>query len=123
VLWTRFLKYNPRDPDWVDRDRFVLSAGHGSALLYSLLYLTGHAICLDDIRQFRQWGSKTPGHPERGLTPGVEVTTGPNARIRAHRRPRLCARNGVAIMIYGVFAITIHGGNRPSLVVFLRISQ
>jgi transketolase len=77
VLWTRFLKYNPRNPEWVDRDRFVLSAGHGSALLYSLLYLTGYALSLDDIRQFRQWGSKTPGHPERGHTPGVEVTTGP----------------------------------------------
>jgi transketolase len=77
VLWTRLLKYNPRNPEWVDRDRFVLSAGHGSALLYSLLYLTGYALSLDDIRQFRQWGSKTPGHPERGHTPGVEVTTGP----------------------------------------------
>jgi transketolase len=77
VLWTRFLKYNPHNPNWADRDRFVLSAGHASALLYSLLYLTGFALSLDDLRQFRQWGSKTPGHPERGHTPGVEVTTGP----------------------------------------------
>jgi transketolase len=77
VLWTRFLKFNPVNPDWINRDRFVLSAGHASALLYSLLYLTGYALSLDDIRQFRQWGSKTPGHPERGHTPGVEVTTGP----------------------------------------------
>jgi transketolase len=77
VLWTRWLKYNPHNPEWVDRDRFVLSAGHGSALLYSLLYLTGYALSLDDIKEFRQWGSKTPGHPERGHTPGVEVTTGP----------------------------------------------
>jgi transketolase len=77
VLWTRWLKYNPRNPDWVDRDRFVLSAGHGSALLYSLLYLTGYDLSLEDIQQFRQWDSKTPGHPERGHTPGVEVTTGP----------------------------------------------
>jgi transketolase len=77
VLWTRFLKYNPVNPNWINRDRFVLSAGHASALLYSLLYLTGYALSLDDIRQFRQWGSKTPGHPERGHTPGVEVTTGP----------------------------------------------
>ena len=77
VLWTRFLKYNPCNPDWVDRDRFVLSAGHGSALLYSLLHLSGYALSLDDIQRFRQWGSKTPGHPERGHTPGVEVTTGP----------------------------------------------
>lgn len=77
VLWTRLLKYNPANPDWVDRDRFVLSAGHASALLYSLLYLTGYALSLEDLRQFRQWGSKTPGHPERGHTPGVEATTGP----------------------------------------------
>lgn len=77
VLWTRYLKHNPHDPLWADRDRFVLSAGHGSALLYSLLFMTGYDLRLDDIKQFRQWGSKTPGHPERGHTPGVEVTTGP----------------------------------------------
>ena len=77
VLWTRLLKHNPRNPDWFDRDRFVLSAGHGSMLLYSLLHLTGYDLSLDDIKQFRQWGSKAPGHPERGHTPGVEVTTGP----------------------------------------------
>ena len=77
VLWTRFLKHNPRNPHWFDRDRFVLSAGHGSMLLYSLLHLTGYDLSLDDIKQFRQWGSKTPGHPERGHTPGVEITTGP----------------------------------------------
>ena len=77
VLWTRFLRFNPRDPRWPNRDRFVLSAGHGSMLLYSLLYLTGYDLSLDDIKRFRQWGSKTPGHPESHLTPGVEVTTGP----------------------------------------------
>jgi transketolase len=77
TLWTRFLKHNPRNPAWFDRDRFVLSAGHGSMLLYSLLHLTGYDLSLDDIKQFRQWGSKTPGHPERGHTPGVEITTGP----------------------------------------------
>ena len=77
VLWDRFLKYNPRNPGWADRDRFVLSAGHGSMLLYALLYMTGYDLSLDDIKQFRQWGSRTPGHPERGHTPGVEVTTGP----------------------------------------------
>jgi transketolase len=77
VLWTRHMKYHPADPHWVDRDRFVLSAGHGSALLYSLLFASGYDVSLDDIKQFRQWGSKTPGHPEYGHTPGVEVTTGP----------------------------------------------
>jgi len=77
VLWSRYLRFNPRDPAWPDRDRFVLSAGHGSALLYSLLHLAGYDLSLDDLKQFRQWGSKTPGHPERGHTPGVEVTTGP----------------------------------------------
>jgi len=77
ILWTRFLKHNPRNPTWFNRDRFILSAGHGSMLLYSLLYLTGYDVSLDQIKQFRQWGSITPGHPERGITPGVEVTTGP----------------------------------------------
>jgi len=77
VLWDRFLKHNPRDPKWPDRDRFVLSCGHASMLLYSLLYLTGYDLTLDDIKSFRQWGSRTPGHPEYRLTPGVEATTGP----------------------------------------------
>jgi transketolase len=77
VLWTRFLRHNPRDPNWPDRDRFAFSAGHGSMLLYSLLYLTGYNLTLDDLKSFRQWGSKTPGHPEYRLTPGVELTTGP----------------------------------------------
>ena len=77
ALWTRHLRHNPRDPEWTDRDRFVLSAGHASMLIYSLLYLTGYDVTLDDIRRFRQWGSKTPGHPEYGHTPGVETTTGP----------------------------------------------
>ncbi len=77
VLWTRFMNYNPRDPQWVNRDRFVLSAGHGSMLLYAMLYLTGYDVSLDDLKNFRQWGSITPGHPEHGQTPGVETTTGP----------------------------------------------
>ena len=77
VLWTRHLRYDPADPEWPDRDRFVLSAGHGSMLLYSLLFLTGFGLTIDDLRQFRRWGSPTPGHPERGITAGVEVTTGP----------------------------------------------
>jgi len=77
VLWTRVMKHNPENPGWLDRDRFVLSAGHASMLLYSLLHLSGYAVTLDDIKNFRQWNSKTPGHPEFGHTPGVETTTGP----------------------------------------------
>ena len=77
VLWDRFLKHNPADPHWPDRDRFVLSAGHASALLYSMLHLTGYDLPMEELQQFRQWGSRTPGHPEYGLTPGVEATTGP----------------------------------------------
>jgi transketolase len=77
LLWTRHLRYNPANPDWAGRDRFVLSCGHASMLLYSLLYLTGYDVALDDLKAFRQWGSRTPGHPEAGHTPGVEVTTGP----------------------------------------------
>ncbi len=77
VLWSRFLKHDPADPAWPDRDRFVLSAGHGSMLIYSLLHLSGYDLSLDDLKAFRQWGSRTPGHPEFGHTPGVETTTGP----------------------------------------------
>ena len=77
TLWTRHLRHNPRDPKWAGRDRFILSGGHGSMLLYSLLHLTGYDLSLDEIKNFRQWGSKTPGHPEHGLTAGVETTTGP----------------------------------------------
>jgi len=77
VLWTRFMHYNPRNPKWENRDRFLLSAGHGCMLLYSLLHLTGYDLSLDEIKNFRQWESKTPGHPENVLTPGVEITTGP----------------------------------------------
>ena len=118
VLWTRFLKYNPRNPDWIDRDRFVLSAGHGSALLYSLLYLTGYALSLDDIREFRQWGSKAPGHPERGHTPGVEVTTGPlgqgmaNAVGMAIGEAQLAARYnrpGHALIDHHTYALVSDG--------------
>jgi len=118
VLWTRFLKYNPRNPDWMDRDRFVLSAGHGSALLYSLLYLTGYALSLDDIREFRQWGSKAPGHPERGHTPGVEVTTGPlgqgmaNAVGMAIGEAQLAARynrSGHSLIDHHTYAIVSDG--------------
>ena len=77
VLWTKVLKHNPKNPDWADRDRFVLSAGHASMLLYGMLHLSGYELSLKEIKNFRQWGSKTPGHPEYGHTPGVETTTGP----------------------------------------------
>ncbi|MEW5723027.1 MAG: transketolase [Thermodesulfobacteriota bacterium] len=77
VLWTKFLRFNPANPQWPDRDRFILSAGHGSALLYALLHLCGYDLPLEELRNFRQWGSRTPGHPEYGLTPGVEATSGP----------------------------------------------
>jgi len=118
VLWTRWLKYHPANPDWFDRDRFVLSAGHGSALLYSLLHLTGFELSLEDIRQFRQWGSKTPGHPERGHTPGVEVTTGPlgqgiaNAVGMAVAEAQLAARYnrpGHAVIDHCTYAIVSDG--------------
>ena len=77
ILWTKFIKHNPKNPNWYDRDRFILSAGHGSMLIYSLLHLTGYDLSLDEIKNFRQLGSKTAGHPEYGITPGVEMTTGP----------------------------------------------
>ena len=84
TLWDRFLKHNPQDPGWPDRDRFILSPGYASALLYALLHLTGYDLPLDQLKSFRQWGSKTPGHPELGLTPGVEMTTGPLGQGFAH---------------------------------------
>ena len=76
-LWTRHMKHNPANPDWINRDRFVLSAGHGSMLLYSLLHLCGYDLPMEELQNFRQWGSKTPGHPEYGHTAGVDATTGP----------------------------------------------
>ncbi|MEN6645607.1 MAG: transketolase, partial [Armatimonadia bacterium] len=77
AIFDRHLRFNPEDPNWFNRDRFILSPGHGSALLYALLHMYGYALPLDEVRNFRQWGSKTPGHPEYGHTPGVEATTGP----------------------------------------------
>lgn len=77
TIWDRFMKYNPENPNWFDRDRFVLSPGHGSALLYAMLHVAGYDLSLEDLKNFRQWGSKTPGHPEYGVTPGVDVSTGP----------------------------------------------
>jgi transketolase len=76
-IWARTMRHDPRDPNWIGRDRFVLSCGHASMLLYSLLHLSGYPLSLDDLKNFRQWGSKTPGHPEHGHTVGVETTTGP----------------------------------------------
>jgi transketolase len=118
VLWQRYLRHNPRDPKWPDRDRFVLSAGHGSALLYALLHLTGYDLTLDDLKAFRQWGSRTPGHPERGLTPGVEATTGPlgqgsaNAVGMAMAERALAARfnrPGHAVVDHRTFALVSDG--------------
>jgi transketolase len=118
ALWTRVLRHNPRNPDWFDRDRFVLSAGHGSMLLYSLLHLTGYDLSLDDIKNFRQWGSKAPGHPERGHTVGVEVTTGPlgqgiaNAIGLAMAEAQLAARYnrpGHKVIDHHTFAIVSDG--------------
>ncbi|MEJ2677646.1 MAG: transketolase, partial [Gemmatimonadota bacterium] len=77
TLWDRHLRFNPRDPEWFDRDRFVLSAGHGCMLQYALLHLTGFDLPLEELKRFRQWDSMTPGHPEYGRTPGIEATTGP----------------------------------------------
>jgi transketolase len=118
ALWTRFLHHAPTHPDWPNRDRFVLSAGHASMLLYSLLHLTGYDVSLDDLRHFRQWGSRTPGHPERGMTPGVEATTGPlgqgvaNAVGMAIAERRLAAefnRPGHAVIDHRTYAICSDG--------------
>ncbi len=118
VLWTRFLRHAPTRPDWPDRDRFVLSAGHASMLLYSLLHLTGYDLPLEELQRFRQWGSRTPGHPEYGLTPGVEATTGPlgqgvaNAVGMAIAERRLAAefnRPGHAVVDHRTFVICSDG--------------
>jgi len=118
ALWTRHLRHNPANPQWVNRDRFVLSAGHGCMLLYSLLYLCGYELSIDDLKSFRQWGSKTPGHPEYGHTPGVEVTTGPlgqgisNAVGMAIAQKYLAAhfnREGYPIFDYRIFVLAGDG--------------
>ncbi len=118
VLWTRHLRHNPRNPKWVNRDRFVLSAGHGCMLLYSLLHLTGYDLSLEEIKNFRQWGSKTPGHPEYGHTAGVEVTTGPlgqgisNAVGMALAEKYLAAyfnRDGFPVIDYKIYVIAGDG--------------
>lgn len=118
VLWTQFLKHNPKNPNWKNRDRFVLSGGHGSMLIYSLLYLTGYDINLNDLKNFRQWESKTPGHPEYGDTPGIETTTGPlgqgicNAVGMALAEESLAARynkNGYNIVDHYTYVLATDG--------------
>jgi transketolase len=115
VLWTRIMRYDAADPEWADRDRFVLSAGHASILLYSMLHLTGYGLTLEDLREFRQWGSATPGHPERGHTAGVEVTTGPlgqgiaNAVGMAIAERSLRARFGADVVDHRTFCIAGDG--------------
>src|SRR3954452_23351128 len=118
LLYTRFMRHNPKDPHWPDRDRFVLSAGHGSMLLYSALHLAGYGLSLDDIKNFRQWGSLTPGHPERDrvhVTPGVEVTTGPlgqgfaNGVGMAIAERFLRERYGRDVIAHRIYAIVSDG--------------
>ncbi len=115
VLWTRVMRYDAERPDWPDRDRFVLSAGHASILQYAMLYLTGHGLTLNDLKNFRQWGSPTPGHPEVGCTPGVEVTTGPlgqglaNAVGMAIAEAQMRSRFGAEICDHRVFVIAGDG--------------
>lgn len=118
ALWTRHLRFNPANPLWPNRDRFVLSGGHGSMLLYSLLYLSGYDLPLDEIKNFRQWGSRTPGHPEYGLTPGVEVTTGPLGQgfgngvgmaIAATHLAAIFNRPGFDVIDHWIYAIVTDG--------------
>ncbi len=118
ALWMRHLRHNPANPHWPGRDRFILSGGHGSALLYALLYLTGYDLPLDELKRFRQWGSRTPGHPEYGLTPGVEVTTGPlgqgfatgvgMAIAQAHLAARF-ERPGFPLFDHWIYALVTDG--------------
>ncbi|MFN8475394.1 MAG: transketolase [Anaerolineae bacterium] len=118
TVWTRHLRHNPANPSWANRDRFILSGGHGSMLLYSLLYLTGYDLPLDELKRFRQWGSLTPGHPEYGLTPGVETTTGPLGQgfangvgmaIAEAHLAQVYNRPGHAIINHYVYAIVTDG--------------
>ena len=115
TVWTRHMQHNPRNPGWPGRDRFVLSGGHGSMLLYSLLHLTGYDLPIDEIRSFRQWGSKTPGHPEYGLTPGVETTTGPLGQGfatgvgMAIAQAHLAAEFGHGLFDHHIYAIVTDG--------------
>lgn len=118
TLWSRHLKYNPAQPEWPDRDRFVLSAGHGSMLLYSMLHLAGYDLPMEELKSFRQWGSKTPGHPEYGLTPGVEMTTGPLGQgfatavgmaIAAENLAARYNREGFPVMDHRIYVLASDG--------------
>ncbi len=118
VIWDRFLRHNPRRPEWFNRDRFILSAGHGCALLYALLHVTGYDLPLDELRRFRQWGSRTPGHPEYGRTPGVEATTGPLGQgfamgvgmaMAEQFLGRLVNRDGVSVVDHWTYGIVSDG--------------
>jgi transketolase len=118
TIWTRHLRHNPHNPNWPNRDRFILSGGHGSMLIYSLLHLTGYDLPLDELKRFRQWGSKTPGHPEVGLTPGVETTTGPlgagfsngvGMAIAEAHLASLFNRDGHSVIDHSVYAIVTDG--------------
>src|SRR4051812_8804082 len=115
VLWTRIMKYDAAAPDWPDRDRFILSAGHASILQYAALHLTGYGLTTADLAQFRQWGSRTPGHPERGHTDGVEVTTGPlgqgfaNGVGMAIAEQALRERFGSAVIDHHIYVIVSDG--------------
>jgi transketolase len=118
ALWMRHLRFNPRNPLWPNRDRFVLSGGHGSMLLYSLLHLTGYDLSLEEIKNFRQWESKTPGHPEYGMTPGVEATTGPLGQgfgngvgmaIAAHHLESIYNQEGFPVIDHFIYAIVTDG--------------
>ena len=126
LLWTQHLRHNPADPAWADRDRFVLSVGHASMLLYSLLHLTGYDLSMEEIVNFRQWGSLTPGHPERRHTPGVETTTGPlgqgvansvgmalTERWLAARFNRPRPRRGGPLHVCHLLGRRSHGGHLP----------
>ena len=113
-LWTRFLRHNPGNPAWPNRDRFVLSNGHASMLLYALLHLTGYDLPLDELTRFRQWNSRTPGHPEHGVTPGVETTTGPLGQgvanavgfaIAERWLAARCNRDGHELVNYRTYAL------------------
>ena len=118
TLWDRFMHYNPKDPNWFNRDRFVLSPGHGSALLYAMLHLAGYDVSMEELKNFRQWGSKTPGHPEYGHTAGVDASTGPLGqkhplRVLFHLYLKLCWQQNI-ISLNLLLLITIPMDSLPT---------